>query len=123
MAEDPTELLDFLVLGHSPDGAAGWPHPVTIGVLPRGAATLVNLSMGPHTINVGGQVGVARVIRDGELDETYAEEFDACGARWLVPYLARLAAGEEISEEELIGAYRARFGREPATEQSGDYSG
>lgn len=32
MADKTHELLDFLVLGHSPEGATGWPHPVTISI-------------------------------------------------------------------------------------------
>lgn len=114
--------LEFLVLGHSPEGASGWPHPVTISVCARGKKTLVNFSMGPHIVNVGGQRTVTQVVVDGGLDEAYAEEFDACGARWLVPYLVRLAAGEDVSEGELVAAYEARFGHAPRTETSADYT-
>lgn len=118
----PPRVLDFLVLGHSPDGASGWPHPVTISVHPRRTTTLLNFSIGPHIVNAGGQVPVTHVIITGELNEAYAEEFDACEARWLVPYLARLAAGESISVHELIGAYQSRSGRRPKTERSADYT-
>lgn len=114
--------LNFLVLGHSPEGATGWPHPVSISVYPRGERTLLNFSMGPHIANAGGQVAVTWVILDGALNESFAEEFDACGARWLVPYLARLASGEEVTEHELIDAYRAKFGRHPKTEPSADHT-
>lgn len=120
MADRTHELLDFLVLGHSPEGATGWPHPVTISIHPRGRTTLLNVSMGPHVANVGGQVPVERVIIDGELNETFAEEFDACEGRWLVPHLAQLAAGENVTVNDLIGAYRSRFGHPPRTEPSVD---
>ncbi len=118
----PPRVLDFLMLGHSPDGASGWPHPVTISVHPRSTTTLLNFSIGPHIVNAGGQRPVTQVVIDGELNEAYAEEFDACEARWLVPYLARLAAGENISADELIGAYQSRSGHPPATERSADYT-
>lgn len=118
----PRRMLDFLVLGHSPDGASGWPHPATISVHPRRTTTLLNFSLGPHIVNAGGQVPVTQVVIDGALNETYAEEFDACDARWLVPYLARLAAGEGISAQELIGAYESKSGYPPKIEQSADYT-
>lgn len=121
MAKSATALLDFLVLGHSPKGATGWPHPVTIGVHPRGTTTLLNVSMGPHIVNVGGQLLLSRVIIDGELNESFAEEFDACDARWLVPYLARLAESEQVTDDELSAAYRSRHGRYPRTESSPEY--
>jgi|GEM_PF-1522561 len=122
MADQSREQLDFLVLGHSPDGATGWPHPVTISVYPLGEMTLLNFSKGSHIANVGGQIPVTRVILDGALNENFAEEFDACGARWLVPHLAQLASGEEVTEIELAEAYRAKFGRYPKRELSADYT-
>lgn len=113
--------LTFLLLGHSPEGATGWPHPVSISVHPRGRTTLINFSVGPHIVNSGGQIPVGRVIVDGELNEVLAEEFDACEARWLVPYLARLAAGEDVTADDLVAAHRSRFGQRPRTETSRDY--
>jgi hypothetical protein len=122
MPDKTHALLDFLVLGHSPEGATGWPHPVTISIHPRGKTTLLNFSVGPHAANVGGQIPVTRVIFDGELNETFAEEFDACEARWLVPHLAQLAAGENVTAIDLIGAYRSRFGHQPRVESSADHT-
>ena len=122
MADRTHPRMDFLVLGHSPDGASGWPHPVTISVHPRGKTTLLNFSVGPHVVNVGGQVPVTRVILDGELNETFAEEFDACEARWLVPQLAQLAAGKHVTVTDLIGAYESKFGHRPKVERSADYT-
>lgn len=113
--------LTFLVLGHSPEGATGWPHPVSISIHPRGRTTLINFSVGPHIVNSGGQMPVDHVILDGELNEVFAEEFEACEARWLVPYLARLAAGEDVTADDLVAAYRSRFGGRPRTETSRDY--
>lgn len=111
------------MLGHSPQGAAGWPHPVTISVHPRGKTSLIDFSLGgPPIVNVGGQRSVSQVILHGELDETYAEEFDACEARWLVPHLARLAAGEEIPGDVLVAGYVSRFGHPPTIEWSADYT-
>lgn len=78
--------------------------------------------MGPHIVNAGGQVPVTRVILDGELNEQFAEEFDACEARWLVPHLAQLAAGENVTLNDLIGAYQSRFGHRPKVERSADHT-
>lgn len=122
MSDNSREPLDFLVLGHSPEGATGWPHPVSISVHPLGEMTLLNFSKGPHIANVGGQLRVTWVIVDDALKESFAEEFDACDAHWLVPYLARLAAGEGVTEHELIDAYRAKFGRYPKTELSANHT-
>lgn len=77
--------------------------------------------MGPHIVNVGGQLPVSQVILDGELNETFAEEFDACEARWLVPHLAQLAAGEDVTVVDLIEAYQSKFGRHPKVERSADH--
>ncbi|GAT72536.1 hypothetical protein MHM582_1010 [Microbacterium sp. HM58-2] len=119
---DETRRLEFLVLGQTTDDASGWPHPVTISVHPRGERTLLNFSKGPPIANVGGQRSVAQIIIDGALDERFAEEFDACEARWLVPHLARLAAGEAVSRTALIEAYASRFGHDPKVEWSEDYT-
>ena len=118
----PRERLEFLVLGHSPEGATGYPHPVTITVCPRSILTLINFSLGPHSVNAGGQCGVEHVIIDGELNESFAQEFDACEARWLVPYLARLANGEEVTSEELATAYESKHSHGPQRELSADYT-
>ncbi|GAB3817303.1 hypothetical protein GCM10028820_18030 [Tessaracoccus terricola] len=120
MAEDSRNWLDFIVLGHSPDGATGWPHPVTISVHPRGRTTLLNFSVGPHAANVGGQIPVTRVILDGGLNESFAEEFDACEARWLVPHLAELVDGVNVTATDLIGAYQSKFGHRPKAERAAD---
>lgn len=122
MTDEERPQLEFHVLGHSPEGATGWPHPVTISIHPRGTTTLLNVSMGPHAANVGGQIPLTRVILDGELNEAFAEEFDACEARWLVPYLARLAAGEDVTVDDLVGAYRSKFARRPKVEWSADHT-
>ncbi|MCK0111022.1 hypothetical protein MWU75_02555 [Ornithinimicrobium sp. F0845] len=122
MADTSRGQLNFLVLGHSPKGATGWPHPVTISIHPRGRTTLLNFSMGHHIVNVGGQIPVTQVILDGELNETFAEEFDACEARWLVPRLAQLAAGENVTVNDLIETYQSMFGHRPKVERSGDYT-
>ena len=122
IADNTRERLEFLVLGHSPHGATGWPHPVTISVHPRGDRTLIDFSVGAGMLNAGGQRGVMMVMRDGELDEKHAEEFDACDARWLVPDLARLEAGEQVDEHELVQAYESKHGRAPKRECSADYT-
>lgn len=115
MTDEERPQLDFRELGNSPEGATGWPHPVTISIHPRGRTTLLNISLSPLAADVGGQIPVTQAILDGELNEAFAEEFDACEARWLVPYPARLATGEDLT-----GAYRSRFGRRPNAEWSAD---
>jgi hypothetical protein len=78
--------------------------------------------MGPHIVNVGGQIPVTRVVIDGELNEMFADEFDACSARWLVPHLAQLSAGDDVTVDDLVEAYRSRFGHAPTTELSADHT-
>lgn len=69
--------------------------------------------MGTSFVNVGGQLVIERVIVDGEFNDSFAEEFDATEGRWLVPYLARLAADESVTMGDLIEAYQSRFGHPP----------
>lgn len=118
MACNARVKLDFLVLGHSPEGA----FPVTISVHPRGRTTLLNFSVGSHPLSVGEQLAVTQVILDGALNETFGNDFDACEARWLVPHLERIAAGENFTADDLIGAYQSKFGHPPKVEQSADYT-
>lgn len=47
-----------------------------------------------------------------DLDPRFAEEFDAAALRWLVPYLVRLAAGEDAFPEA-VDEYVRRHGRQP----------
>lgn len=39
------------------------------------------------------------------------------GAQWLAPLLERMAHGEEVSESEILNAYRQIHGKRPATEE------
>lgn len=95
-------------------GPGPWPHPVEVTVHPDGLDTRLTFSIGPHAGNVGGELGLDGVL-DGEwadLDPGFSEEFDAADLRWLVPYLVRLAAGEDAFPE-VVDEYVRRHGRQP----------
>ncbi|WP_112141606.1 hypothetical protein [Glycomyces dulcitolivorans] len=106
--------LRFLVVARTPPGP--YPHPVEIAVYPAGADSLVSFSIGPHVVNAGGQVPLARVLDDAGtgLNPVFAEEFDAADLHWLVPYLVRLKAGDDVADD-IVTAYRARHRTAPET--------
>lgn len=108
------ELVRFLVLGRAVDARG---LLVSIKVHPAAIGTRLNISKdGPPIISVGGQFPVLGVVgTEGGLNG-FQDEFDAAQAQWLVPYLARLAADEEVTEAELTAAYAERFGLEPVVE-------
>lgn len=104
------QQLSFIVVART--GPGPYPHPVEAAIHPAGRDTRMSFSIGPHIVNAGGQVALARVL-DGEgLNPMFAEEFDAGDLHWLVPYLVRLQAGEDVTEE-IVAAYVATHGRRP----------
>ncbi|MBU2698056.1 hypothetical protein [Pimelobacter sp. 30-1] len=108
-AEQP---LEFLVVART--GPGPYPHPVEVALHPDGAASRVSFSIGPHAANAGGQVPLTDVLDDDRtgLDPRFATEFDAADLHWLVPYLVRLHAGEDTTDE-IVAAYRERHGKTP----------
>ncbi|SDD85728.1 hypothetical protein [Glycomyces harbinensis] len=104
----------FLLLAQTASGS--WPHPVEVSLHPAGADSIVGFSIGPHAANVGGRVPLSSVL-DGTgtgLNPNFAEEFDAAELHWLVPFLVRLHAGEDV-EADIESAYRERHGTWPAS--------
>lgn len=108
------ELVRFLVLGRAVDARG---LLVSIKVHPAAIGTRLDIAMdGPPMASVGGQFPVLRVIGvDGQL-AGFADAFQAVDAQWLVPYLARLADGEDVAEAELVAAYVGQHGSEPEIE-------
>ncbi|THV24247.1 hypothetical protein [Glycomyces paridis] len=104
--------LRFLVMART--GSGRYPHPVEVGLYPDGAESIVSFSIGPHVVNAGGLVRLAFVIDEpsGELNPVFQQEFDAAELHWLVPYLVRLLAREDVTEE-IVAAYQARHGKRP----------
>ncbi len=110
--------LRFLVVARTAPGP--WPHPVEVAVHPAGADSIVAFSLGPHAANAGGQVALSRVL-DGSrtgLNPAFTEEFEAARLHWLVPFLVRLHAGEDVTDG-IVAAYRAAHGTAPETMRIG----
>ncbi|KHL10545.1 hypothetical protein CLV56_1946 [Mumia flava] len=102
----------FLVVARTAPGP--YPHPVEVAVYPDGRDSRIAFSIGPHAANVGGQVPLARVVDalQDDTDPAFTEEFDAADLHWLVPFLVRLRAGEDVTDE-IIDAYEAKHGTRP----------
>lgn len=106
--------LRFLVIARTAPGHH--PHPMEVAVHPAGAASRFSISVGPHPVNAGGQVALSQVLDESRtgLDPLWQEEFDEADLHWVVPYLVRLQAGEDTTDE-IVAAYTARQDEAPAT--------
>lgn len=104
--------LPFLVMART--GAGRYPHPVEVALHPAGPDSRMSFSIGPHVVNAGGQLALARVLDDQRtgLNPQFEEEFAAGDLHWLMPFLVRLFAGEDV-KDEIVAAYVARHGRAP----------
>ena len=113
-AKKAPEHMRFIVVARTASGE--WPHPVEVGVHPAGANTLVAFSIGPHAANAGGMVPLPGVLDGSQtgLNPQFTEEFDAAELHWLVPFLVRLHAGEDVAGE-IESAYLERHGKRPET--------
>src|ERR1044071_4467103 len=110
MTNGERELLTFLLVART--GPGDYPHPVEVAVHAAGPKSRMSFSLGPHAANVGGQIPLSRVL-DGPgtgLNPSFEKEFAAGDLSWLLPYLVRLQAGEDV-ESEIVEAYTARHGR------------
>ncbi|RSN31646.1 hypothetical protein DMC61_16075 [Amycolatopsis sp. WAC 04169] len=105
--------LRFLVIARTAPGRH--PHPMEVAVHLAGAASRVSISVGPHAVNAGGQVPISAVLDESRtgLSPYWAEQFDEADLHWVVPYLVRLQAGEDVADE-IVAAYTARHGEAPA---------
>lgn len=110
-APDP---LRFLVLARTASGH--YPHPVEVALYPDGANSIAAFSIGPHVVNAGGLVSLSVLIDEtqGALNPSFNMEFDAAELHWLVPFLVRLKAGEDV-KDEIVAAYRDLHGASPET--------
>ncbi|MFG3342458.1 hypothetical protein [Glycomyces sp. NPDC048151] len=108
------DTMSFLVLARTESGA--YPHPVEVALYPDGANSIAAISIGPHAANAGGLVHLSGLIDQarGELNPAHKAEFDAAELHWLVPFLVRLQAGEDVTKE-IVAAYRERHGSQPET--------
>lgn len=108
----PDEMLEFLVVANT--GSGPYPHPVEVALHPDGVDSRMSFSLGAHVANVGGQLPLSEVLDDEwtGLDPGFQLEFDAGDLHWLVPYLVRLMAGEDVTYD-IVSAYVARHGRQP----------
>ena len=85
-----------------------WPYEVDICF--DGVSRPVGLSEGKCHGAAGGDFTAAQA-----LDPVWDEHFELAGGTWLRPYLARMAAGEPVTAEEVVGRYVALHGRQPET--------
>lgn len=108
------DTMDFLVLARTEPGV--YPHPVEVGLHPDGANSIALFSVGPHVVNAGGLIHLSVLVDQsrGELNPQFAPEFDAAELHWLVPFLVRLQAGEDVTKA-IVSAYRERHGSPPET--------
>ncbi|MFJ4100596.1 hypothetical protein [Amycolatopsis japonica] len=105
--------LRFLVIARTAPGHH--PHPMEMAVHPAGAASRFSISVGPHPVNAGGQVPLSAVLDETRtgLNPLWEKDFDAAELHWAVPFLVRLQAGEDVTDE-IVAAYTARHGEAPA---------
>jgi hypothetical protein len=108
------DTMTFLVLARTESGS--YPHPVEVALHPDRANSIAAFSIGPHAVNAGGLVHLSALIdaSKGELNPQFATEFDAADLHWLVPFLVRLQAGEDVTKA-IVAAYRERHGSPPET--------
>lgn len=92
----------------SRDGRHVYPYEVQVSVVTP--VPLVALSEGSAH---GGGGGIFTV--EAALSEPFRDTFRRAEGEWLIPWLERLAAGEEVAEAELVAAFVERHGREPQT--------
>jgi hypothetical protein len=106
-------VIRFLEVGNSgwsirDGGYDVYPYEVALSVeLPE---PLVMLSEGRGHASGGGFFTVADAASG-----RFSEHLRKAGADWIRPFLERLVAGEEVAECEVVAAFVARHGREPAT--------
>jgi len=114
MAKKKPAPMRFLLVARTASGP--YPHPVEVWVHPAGADSVVGFSIGPHVVNAGGRVELSHVLDESQtgLNPVFATEFDAAELHWLVPFLVRLRAGEDVSND-IVSAYRALHGKPPET--------
>lgn len=93
-------------------------EPAVIGVSVDGARPFVTISVGSGHLGSGSAMWLEQVLDDSHnLQPAWIAEFTNADAMWLAPYLARLAAGEDVAEQELIEAYTDRHGHAPEKRQ------
>ena len=84
-----------------------WPYQVGLGGL-GGPRPRVAFSEGVAHGAAGGLFG----IRDA-LGPRWRQHIGAAGGDWLLPYLRRIAAGDQVSEMELSSDFEQRHGHPP----------
>lgn len=78
-------------------------EPVVIGLRLDGTESIVTLAEGSGHLGSGGAFGLSSILTgNGELQVRWHPVFERAGALWVVPYLQRLAAGERVSEAEIV---------------------
>lgn len=106
----------YYVLGEGtiPLEGHGFPWPYGVGYDPFDSERPFILWEGVAHGAVGGSFTAKQV-----LDDSFSDHRRASGTEWILPLLQRVAGGEQVSVEEILKAYRAHHGAEPARK---DYS-
>lgn len=90
-----------------PDGAEfTWPYWVDVSVSP--GRRLVAFAEGVGHGAVGGAFPVGEAV-----SPEWRKHLAGAEAEWLLPYLYRIVAGEDVDEQELVAAFTERHGRAP----------
>ena len=95
-----------LAEGATCDFGAEWPY--RIDVCFDGIDRPVGLSEGKCHGSAGGDFTAAQA-----LERVWDRHFELAGGTWLRPYLARMAAGEQVQADEVVDRYAALHGRQP----------
>lgn len=91
---------------HDHDGAYVYPYWVDIAL--DGDPAMVALAEGDGHSHAGGYFTAQEA-----LSSRWTRHLEQAGGAWLRPWLERLAAGEAVSEDELVADYTRRHGRAP----------
>ncbi len=108
----------MLASGPPPQGVTsniGHPSdPAVVELVLAEPDPIVVVSEGSGHLGAGGAFWLADILTEaGQLRPSWQSAFTRAGALWLVPLLGRLAAGEAVSEESVVDAYRTRHGASP----------
>jgi hypothetical protein len=99
----------FLQLASGEDAAALRPWPYTVHVSVDELPPLIVFSAGTGPMSSGGVFSLRSA-----LSPDWTEQFDRAGGTWLLPYLRRLADGDDVGEIDLEHAYFDLHGHPPA---------
>jgi len=90
------------------DGEKPYVYPYWVDLAVNGDRPVVAFAEGSGHASAGGYFTIEEAV-----SRMWSAHLDHAGGAWLRPYLQRLAAGEAVSEDELIADYTRRHGQAP----------